>query len=165
MSRILTAFCFGLKTSNKLVLKTPVKIPANFSARNFNTGQSSARFFLNKAKKSIFQLRVLKSKVFIFSSLSVGFGATHFLFKDRKNLNTEFLDNLVGSLIGLFGQSVECERQNRRTDKYEETIGKTSAETEGKEKKELKFDWKEFFALIKTEKFYFLAAIVVSLKF
>jgi hypothetical protein len=81
------------------------------------------------------------------------------------------LNNLLGFLV----KSARCEEQSgkkrNRTAFYEKTLGKEKENgtselgSEDKSEEKTKFDWKEFGKLIWDQKFYFLAAIAVSIAF
>ena len=171
MSRILNIFSISLKTGNRFILKNPIKL-TKLVKRDFS-GLNSSKLLkrptnnlipfkekfraLNSFTRGVQFKNKNLSKILLFSSLGIGLGsAGHICLKDTY-LNEEQLQNLFESFVGLFIQFAECEKQNRRTDKYEETIG-----TKSEKNKDPVFDWKEFASLIAKEKFYFLAAIVVS---
>ena len=110
-------------------------------------------------------------KLFAGSCMLVGGGTIAYTkfdankFKDT--FNSETLGELLKLILGNFVQFADCEEKPKeqndtakknRTAQYEETLGNDA----GSNKADPLFDWHEFLKLIYQEKFYFLAAVVVS---
>lgn len=130
-----------------------------------NIGKHSIKNLLNILRNSIIKthafkttikLQISKPKLLIGTTLS---GVSYYNKDNLARLKDLQFSDLFKSVLGLFIKFAECEaKKKRRTDSYEKTIN-----TKGdKIKDEEVFDWKEFFRMIYDEKFYFLAAIIVS---
>ena len=100
-------------------------------------------------------------------SLLVGSACLAYQHVDRDRL----VEWIMSKLIRVADCEVATKASGRnRTAHYEKTIGgeaagdsNSEAETSPKKKDEAAFDWREFMRLIYQEKFYFLAAIAVSI--
>jgi hypothetical protein len=119
--------------------------------------------YLGQMRKTIKPLINHKT---LFGSTTIGVGLVGFgyfnkmnLFSDHHNLK-EYFNNFIKLLMENFFRTAKCEsekKNKRRTEDYEKTTNKSASSGE-----EI-FDWKEFFRLIYTEKYYFILAVVVSL--